>query len=691
MNLFKKRFSVKTLQTKLRLALFATGFFPFVFILIYIHNLGEKKILNDTLTIHHTQIHMIKKSIENQLLSLQKELKFLSSLEIMNDMIVSDVDKRIAQILLQKKEDLNLKIELYALDTNSRIVASTTHEVKTLFTYKKRLLQILETKKNYFFKNNNLYLISKIQSNLQKETTLGYLIIKYSLSNLDSFSIQQKGIRSLFYFPVLGLKIGQMFDNKPFKLTAYKNDFITSKYLILNEQFNGVLSKGFIVYMIKKSVALSFLDEFMKFVWIVFILGFIIIGFLSWWISKRILQPIAKLSTATQSIIDTQDYTTQVALSSEGEIKELADNFNAMIREINQSFTLLEEENKVRLLRFIQLINIFNRLIQTKSEKTCINLVLEELQTLVPQQTFTFSSEYPKKEESLNLMLYVKDYEKELSHFYGVISVSGSEKIIDVEEIRFYKAVATMIMLQLDQIRLIAQTKAVSSAKSTFISHMSHELRTPLHTILSSTQYLIGYEGLSLSQQEKIATIESSADHLLGMINDILDLVQIEAGKISVHAKNVTTTQVENILEEVIAMLNLLAEQKGLTLKFNNQLKKSINVLVDEKFLKQILINLLSNAIKFTNNGHIEVVMQENDKRLCITVKDSGIGLSQNSIESLFNEFTQFNHENKNTQKGSGLGLAISKKLAHLFEADIILESKGIGEGTTAILTLKII
>ena len=138
-------------------------------------------------------------------------------------------------------------------------------------------------------------------------------------------------------------------------------------------------------------------------------------------------------------------------------------------------------------------------------------------------------------------------------------------------------------------------------------------------------------------------------------------------------------------------MLNLLAKQKGLTLKFNNQLKKPVNVLVDEKFLKQILINLLSNAIKFTNKGHIDVVMQENEKTLSIAVKDSGIGLSQNSIESLFNEFTQFNHENKNTQKGSGLGLAISKKLAHLFEADIILESKGIGEGTTAILTLKII
>lgn len=680
----------KTLKTKLRMVLFAIGFFPFVFILIYIHNLGEEKILDDALTIHHAQMHMIKKSIESQILSLGKELKFLASLDMMNDMIVDDVDKRIAQLLLHKKEDLALNIEMYALNTQDHIVASTTHEVKKIFGDATALKDAIASGVSYFFKENDLYMFTKIDSNLQKDAVLGYLVMKYDLSNLSVFSVKQTGIRSLFYFPVNALKIGEMFDDEPFTLQSFHDDYMSKKYLLLNEQFEGVLSKGYIVYMIKKSVALSFLDQFMLFIWVLFVLGALVIGFVSWWIGKRILKPIDALSLTTQSIIKTQDYTTQVSISSEGEIKELTENFNVMLLEVNKHMQLLEEENKVRLLRFVQLINIFNRLIQTQSEKACIDLALDELQVLIPEQTFTFSKAYPQDDKKLKLMIYVKDFEKELNHFYGVISLCG-EEVTDQEEIRFYQAIATMIMLQLDQIRLIAQTKAVSSAKSTFISHMSHELRTPLHTILSSTQYLIGYEGLSLPQQEKVATIESSADHLLGMINDILDLVQIEAGKVMVNAVTTTVNEVENILQKVLLMLELLAEQKGLTLSLITNMSEPMDVLVDHKFLKQILINLLSNAIKFTEAGGIEVMLQSIDGRLCICIKDSGVGLTEKDLLSLFNEFTQVNTVSENTQKGSGLGLAISRKLASLFEAELELKSKGLGQGTEAVLKLKVL
>jgi len=689
MNWFKKIIP-KTLKTKLRMALFAIGFFPFVFILIYIHNLGEEKILDDTLTIHHTQMHMIKKSIESQILSLGKELKFLASLDMMNDMIVDDVDKRIAQLLLHKKEDLALNIEMYAINTQDNIVASTTHEVKKIFGAAAALKVAIVSETSYFFKENDLYLFAKIDSNLQKDAVLGYLIMKYDLSNLSVFSVKQRGIRSLFYFPSNALKIGEMFDDEPLALQNYHNDYISEKYLVLNEQFEGILSKGYIVYVIKKSVALSFLDQFMFFVWILFILGALVIGFVSWWIGKRILKPIDTLSQTTKSIIKTQDYTTQVTLSSEGEIQELTENFNAMIRKVNNSMQLLEEENKVRLLRFVQLINIFNRLIQTQSEKECINLALDELQTLIPEQTFSFSEAYPQDNEKLKLMIYVKDFEKELSHFYGVISLSG-EEVTDQEEIRFYQAIATMIMLQLDQIRLIAQTKAVSSAKSTFISHMSHELRTPLHTILSSTQYLIGYEGLSLPQQEKVATIESSADHLLGMINDILDLAQIEAGKVLVSLTEQSSDQIIILVEEIITMLDVLAEQKGSKITLENRVPQVFYVNIDMRLMKQIIINLLSNAIKFTEDGNIVFILEICGEDLCIHIKDSGVGISSKNMESLFKDFTQIPNQGSTQKKGTGLGLVISRKLASLFNAGLTLESEGEGCGTTATLRLKLL
>lgn len=679
----------KTLKMKLRLALFAIGFFPFVFMLAYMHNLGKKKILDDTIAIQHAQMHMIKKSIEQQLTALENEISFLASLDIMNDMIADDVDKRIVHLLQGKQKGIAAEVNLFAVDPFYTIVASTLKKEKKRFTHADMLRNAIEEGKNDFIYKDHLYLFTNIDSTLQKNTPLGYLIMEYPLSNLTHFFVRQKGVRTLFYFPKSALKIGKMFKSGTLHLQKYQEDYMSERYLVLQEQFEGALSGGFIVYEIKKSVALSFLDQFMYFVWLVFALGFLIIAVFSWWIGKRILKPIGKLSAATQSIVSTQDYTTQVTVSSEGEINELAENFNMMIQEINKSFQCLEEENKVRLLRFVQLVNIFNRLIQTESEEACIALALEELQMLVPEQHFTFSSEYPKEEGGLNMLLYVKDFEKGVSHFYGVISLSGSDEIKDTEEIRFYRAIATMIMLQLDQIRLIAQTKAVSSAKSTFISHMSHELRTPLHTILSATQYLISYEALTLPQQEKIVTIESSADHLLGMINDILDLVQIEAGKVSVEVEPVSSETLEKSIREVYAMLGLLAEQKALSMHFENSVPSDVQVLADQRYVKQILINLLSNAIKFTSAGYIKISMQQCNGGLCIVVKDSGIGLSEDEQKLLFDEFTQFTHSEEGKQKGSGLGLAISKKLARLFEAELVLKSEGLGKGTEAVLKLK--
>jgi signal transduction histidine kinase len=246
-----------------------------------------------------------------------------------------------------------------------------------------------------------------------------------------------------------------------------------------------------------------------------------------------------------------------------------------------------------------------------------------------------------------------------------------------------------MIMLQLDQIRLIEQTQAVSRAKSTFISHMSHELRTPLHTILSSTQYLISYENLTADQQEIIATMESSADHLLGMINDILDLVQIEAGKVSITPVRKSSDEIEMLTKDVITMLDVLAEQKAVNITFSKDLAKPLEVIIDHRFLKQILINLLSNAIKFTDEGSIDFYLKSCNDSLCIIIQDSGIGIEQDDLALLFDDFTQAKSKSENHQKGSGLGLAISRKLSHLFDADIILESEGIGQGTRAIVKLK--
>ena len=683
----------QTLKSKLRLALFSIGFLPYLFILIYSYNLGEKKILDDAIAIQYTQMNQVQKSVEAQLQSLEKEMRFLASLDMMNDIVVGDVDKRISHLLLQKQEDLALNMHLFALNPEYKIIASSDIKQKHTFIYTEPFKRSLAQNKAYFFTDNNLIMYTAIHSTIQTDDLLGYLFVEYSLSNLKLFTIQRNGIRSMFYHPKSMLSIGKVYEGETLDISNDRSHYVNDKYLVVHEAFKGILAEWSLVYMIKKSVALGFLDAFIVFVWMLFSFGFIIIAFISIWISKRILEPISQLSKATKSIISTQDYTTQVSITSQGEINDLANDFNAMIRETNYAFNVLEEENKLRLLRFVQLINIFNRLIQTQTEESCITLALNELQTLMPHQDFNFSTKYPKVVEknsmSQYMMLYVKDFEKQTCDFYGVISLNQSSEITDPHEEKFYRSIATMIMLQLDHIRLIEQTQAVSHAKSTFISHMSHELRTPLHTILSSTQYLIGYENLTHKQQEIIARMESSADHLLGMINDILDLVQIEAGKVSVTPIKQNSDEIKIFIQDVITMLELLAEQKGINITLNNTVTHPIDVTIDSRLFKQILINLLSNAIKFTEQGSIDFRMEKCDDSLCIVIQDSGIGISKEDLVLLFDDFTQAKNKSDTQEKGSGLGLAISHKLAQLFNAKLRLESEGIGQGTKAIITLK--
>lgn len=692
MNLLKNILP-QTLKSKLRIALFTIGFLPYLFILIYSYNLGEKKILENAIVTQRNHMEEVKKAIGTQLLSLEKEMHFLASLDIMNDMTVGDIDKRISQLLSQKQKDLSLNMHLFTLNPNYEIIASSDTKVQHHFIYKEVFAKALLQKETYFITDKNIVMFTPIHSTLQRNDLLGYLFAEYSLSNLKHFTVVQKGVRSMLYRSDTHMHIAHVFEDETLDLKKGRSHYISNTYLVLHEALNGMLSQWILVYMIKKSVALEYVDTFIFFVWMLFALGFIVIAIVSVWISKRILNPISQLSKATQSIIATKDYTTQVSIDSQGEISELANDFNALIRETNHAFTVLEEENTLRLLRFVQLITIFNRLIQTQSEEACIALALDELQTLMPHQHFEFSSQYPTevKPSSLSqyMMLYVKDFNKQTSNFYGVISLDQSSQINDPHEEKFYRSIATMIMLQLDQIRLIEQTQATSHAKSTFISHMSHELRTPLHTILSSTQYLIGYENLSHKQQEIIATMESSADHLLGMINDILDLVQIEAGKVSVTTIKQSSDEIEVLTQDVITMLELLAEQKGIKIILNNTITDSMYVMIDTRLFKQILINLLANAIKFTQQGSIDFKLEKCDNALCITIQDSGIGISKEDLSLLFDDFTQATQQNDTQQKGSGLGLAISRKLAHLFNAELKLESKGIDHGTKAIITLN--
>jgi PAS domain S-box-containing protein len=226
-------------------------------------------------------------------------------------------------------------------------------------------------------------------------------------------------------------------------------------------------------------------------------------------------------------------------------------------------------------------------------------------------------------------------------------------------------------------------------AKDRFLASMSHELRTPLNAIIGFTgTLLMKLPGpLTKDQQKQLETIQSSARHLLSLINDLLDLAKIESGKVEL---SLTEVACQLVVEEVSASLRPLAEAKGL--RFNVEVPKGeIIVFTDRRALGQIIINLTNNAIKFTEQGEICLkVSQKTSKgkrRTEITVSDTGIGIRAEDQERLFQAFQRVDMPAIRHEEGTGLGLYLSQKMAELLSAEITLQSQ-YGEGSAFTLTI---
>src|SRR5690606_29925552 len=217
-----------------------------------------------------------------------------------------------------------------------------------------------------------------------------------------------------------------------------------------------------------------------------------------------------------------------------------------------------------------------------------------------------------------------------------------------------------------------------AAAKQRFLANMSHELRTPLQSI-------IGYsEQLKQGQPEgntKIDAIYQSSEHLLQIVNEILDYSRITSGKITLNEK---PFEVKGLVSSVVAVMKTQAQAKGLELKLNTRVLGSGYVLGDAFRIKQILFNLLSNAVKFTDRGKVTLdvstVVYAKKTELNIVVKDTGKGIPRGDIERIFNDFEQSENANSGIHFGSGLGLSIVKTICESMGGQIRVESKkGVG------------
>jgi PAS domain S-box-containing protein len=233
------------------------------------------------------------------------------------------------------------------------------------------------------------------------------------------------------------------------------------------------------------------------------------------------------------------------------------------------------------------------------------------------------------------------------------------------------------------------QLQKALRAKDRFLATISHELRTPLNAIIGFVGLLLmKLSGpLTCEQEKQLQTVQSSARHLLLIINDLLDLARIEAGKVEMQRENVCCGE---LLEEVAHTLHPLAEKKGL--KIGVQVSDSpVMLLTDRRFLSQILINLLNNAVKFTEAGSITASLTKTETGdssvIRFTVADTGIGIPRGEQAKVFSEFARVARNSKHPYEGTGLGLHLSQKLATLLGGRITFESEP-NKGSVFTLTL---
>ena len=231
------------------------------------------------------------------------------------------------------------------------------------------------------------------------------------------------------------------------------------------------------------------------------------------------------------------------------------------------------------------------------------------------------------------------------------------------------------------------KTQKALKFKSQFLSNMSHEIRTPLNSIISLINLTIKTK-LNEKQEYMLKKINSASNILLGVINDILDISKIESGKMSTEYHSIN---LKKCVSDVYDMLLIKAQENAISLSINFESTNINNVFADSLRISQILTNLISNAIKFTQEGSVQinVIKQENNSYL-FEVKDTGIGLKDEQIKTLFEEFTQADMSTSRKYGGTGLGLSISKKLVEMMGGKIWVDSN-FGHGSTFSfnLTLK--
>jgi signal transduction histidine kinase len=335
--------------------------------------------------------------------------------------------------------------------------------------------------------------------------------------------------------------------------------------------------------------------------------------------------------------------------------------------------------------------------IQIDTEKSLVARATRERAALIVNDV--------RKEENYLPNPYLPDTRSEMA----VPMISG-DKVIGVfdvqsnlvghftqEDANIYTTLALQVAVALQNARLyveqsetVAQLRELDRLKSSFLANMSHELRTPLNSILGFADVMLEeLDGpLTDNMQNDLGLIYKNGQHLLHLINDVLDMAKIESGKMNL---NIEKFNLQEIIEEVTSITAPLASEKNLALFIEPDSDHELEINADKIRLRQVMINLINNSIKFTEKGKIAIRVAREENNVLISVRDTGIGIPMDLLESVFQEFTQVDTTTTRKVGGTGLGLPISRRLIQMHGGRLWAESTGVdGEGSTFYVFLPI-
>ena len=401
---------------------------------------------------------------------------------------------------------------------------------------------------------------------------------------------------------------------------------------------------------------------------------------------------IEKLRTEALSFIADHEPDMDEALDFFGErILELIECDQIIFHEINGKRIILNASGISDLPQEICSkcpVTDFSSAIYGKDDVICINDINDDYRGITVHPDCPIKSSYMQKIYSSG----------ELMGLFSVHYVN-KQHIFSENDLEILKMVAVCLGLMIGRVKEkqeeIARIEAESSskAKTEFLFNMSHDIRTPMNAILGFTDIAINHIDEPERVSESLNKIKLSGSHLLKLINDILEMSRIEAGKMEITP---THLNVYEATERVATMSNSLATTKSIVLNVNVGTLKNAYIYCDELHTNQIIINLISNAIKYTNPGgtvdfSVEQISDSIDRiaRYRVTVKDNGIGMSEEFQKHLFESFSRERTTTVSKQEGAGLGLAIVKKIVDMMGGTIAVQSK-LGEGSTFIIELPL-